>query len=438
MLTRSSGNVTLSALGERKGFISVSKLRSYILGDEFSDIIKHKLNTPYTHNVFASQGIKYEEQIMKIIESKLKPNEYKKFTRYNEFENAIKSINDGIPVLSQVPLMDNCLKIRGIADLIVRKDYLPKLFSHTFPDLNIGDNKYVVIDIKFSKIPTSSGFVDDRYGYKFYKYQTMLYTHMLGKIQGIKCKYSFILGKGVYGETGDPFQCLGNIDNTTCSMNLVKKASQFLNCIDFMNVGDIKPNMNVKSYSTQVEIEKIKHIGIPRIPYIDILGKMIVTLIYIPNITCTDPMGQFNTHGNIIALMTNMDGVKNIIYSKTNSKKDEYCLLKRFLNIYKENNYPKLVGYNFYNILKEGLFRHDFKTKYMNIIRKINFSTIDIFDLIKTDFPNSTLGELLGKELDFNTLYFKFLKKRIINTNDVIDLCNVSDNLFLEYINNYT
>ena len=164
-----------------------------------------------------------------IVQSKVQPGEYRTFTMYNDYENATKCINEKIPVLSQVPLKDDDLKIRGIADLLVRKDYLKKIFDFDFPLLNIADDMYVVFDIKFSRIPIISGFVDDKYGYKYYKYQTMLYSHMLGRIQGAKCNNSFIIGKGFYGDSGNPFQTVGIVDHRLCSLNLVKQLLNMCN-----------------------------------------------------------------------------------------------------------------------------------------------------------------------------------------------------------------
>ena len=435
MYTRSQPKNLVSGLESRNTFISVSKLRNYILRDEFSDVVKHQIKPIYKHNVFASQGIQYEKNILDIIKSKVQPNEYRTFLRYNEYENAIKCMNEKIPILSQVPLKDDDLKIRGIADLLVRKDYLKKIFDFDFPSLNISDDMYVVFDIKFSKIPTISGFVDDKYGYKYYKYQTMLYSHMLGNIQGVKCKNSFIIGKGIYGESGNPFQSIGIVDNRLCSLKLVKKALQFLDCIEFMSIDKFEPNMKVKSYDHEIENVKINTKGIPKIPYTNFDESMIVSIINIPNIICTDPMKQNEAKGCLLAIMVNINGKKTMFYSK--DKNDEKTLLKKFVKFYKSKDCPKLIGYNFYNTLRDSFLKYNLKTKYSNIIRKMNYNVVDVFEYIKEDFPNTTLSEIFGENLDFDYVYKMFIDKKTIEDDFIGEICCKLDDMFIKFVNTH-
>ena len=264
VLTRSKKPTIIKGLGEfDRGYISVSKLRSYILDDSFTDLAKEKLGIQYgPQSIFASQGVKFENNIVHHLLTTFK-GKVKMFNKYDDYQGTIDAINKQIPILIQAPLKDDELKIRGIADLLIQVEFIPKIFKNVhLPTCD--SKKYCVIDIKFSKIPIlKNGFVSEKGDFKYYQYQTVLYNKMLSKIQDFNVPISYLMGKYVEGCDKNPFHQLGmvnnnkNLDKVTDALKHLEHVKQFHSIYSFDNLPKkYLPNRLVTSYVP--EIEKLK------------------------------------------------------------------------------------------------------------------------------------------------------------------------------------
>ena len=104
------------------------------------------------------------------------------------FNKTKRAIKDVVPIIMQAVLMENNLKLRGVADLIVRTDYLKKIFknkinldfdSDRIPK-NIKNKKYyyVVIDIKYSHLTlcAKDNLIRNNGRMKAYKSQLLIYN----------------------------------------------------------------------------------------------------------------------------------------------------------------------------------------------------------------------------------------------------------------------
>jgi hypothetical protein len=148
-----------------------------------------------------------------------------------QVDQTIEAMKKGIPIISSAPLQNPDLQIYGVADLLVRSDFINKLFPEFKCDLSdqgclfSKDWHYIVIDIKFSTLPLRADGVHilNQGHYKAYKSQLYIYNMALGYLQGYTPRKAFILGrKYKYTSRGQVFS--GN-----CAFDR-------LGCIDYSGV----------------------------------------------------------------------------------------------------------------------------------------------------------------------------------------------------------
>lgn len=164
----------------------------------------------YNYSVVKAREVDNEingvtKQEMIIFESdthdKMVMNEKKR----NETRDAILK---GVPIICQGVLWNEELKVFGIADMIVRSDYISKLvtdFKHSNNDEGLdvkapllnGNYHYRVIDIKSKTIEIlKDGFtMSNNEKHRFYKAQLWCYNSEVSRIQGYDSKTAYILGK---------------------------------------------------------------------------------------------------------------------------------------------------------------------------------------------------------------------------------------------------
>jgi hypothetical protein len=116
-------------------------------------------------------------------------------------------MQEGVPIIKQAVLYNESNRTFGIADLLIRSDYINKLFTDNIEHITkheetirckFSDNyHYRVIDIKWSQLQLcSDGFKilnTDRY--PAYKGQLAIYNLALGKMQDYIPNTAYILGK---------------------------------------------------------------------------------------------------------------------------------------------------------------------------------------------------------------------------------------------------
>jgi len=193
----------------KKLWISPSMTRNYLLQDPILDYFKAikssslpKTNGLSFQSFIMEQGNKFETEIMKILNVKFK-GEIKSLTRPITDEEytiansvTINEIRNKTPIIYQGVLIDETRLIRGIPDLIVRKDYLTKIFENfQLTDLK---NDYYIVDIKFSTLHLCANGVNilNSGSVPAYKGQLFLYTRMLNEtINNVDDNLAFILGK---------------------------------------------------------------------------------------------------------------------------------------------------------------------------------------------------------------------------------------------------
>ena len=108
-------------------------------------------------------------------------------------------IEQKLPILHSVPIINEANNTKGIIDLLVRSDYLDKIFRNP-PKHDVKEfTYYVVIDVKFSSLKLKSDDVHVLNCKKLraYKYQLLIYNEAIGKLQNFTPRYSYLIGRRV-------------------------------------------------------------------------------------------------------------------------------------------------------------------------------------------------------------------------------------------------
>jgi hypothetical protein len=248
---------------EMMDWISASKVRNYLLNEPLLDWLKEfnvnnlidrpsvKVNSfvemkemqsnnlqnydPFTKYLL-EQGIEFETYVYDdILKPKLKNDIVKAAESYqsqskNKFMETVEMMKKGVPVIYQGVLHDYEEKLYGCADLIVRSDYLDKIFDvyikDYYSDINKGckfskNYHYVIVDIKNSTLylNVDCKTLRNTESIPAFKGQLYIYTKILGKIQDYNHNVAFVFGKKLKLESkyinikeDDPTKSIGLID----------------------------------------------------------------------------------------------------------------------------------------------------------------------------------------------------------------------------------
>lgn len=221
-------------------FISPSSLKNFINKDPIIDYLSYwhindinqkpdlnrnkiENNSSFLNYLF-DNGIKFEKNIYEKI--KESHNIVQVFNDINDlnlenFELTKKYLLDGVNIIFQGVLYNFENNTYGVADLLVRSDYINNLIPNTIDNFDeLINNKfyYFAIDIKNSTIQLNKDgkYVLNSGNLPFYKTQLLLYTQALSNIFNINITKSFILGKRYHWANNcyenNPFAKLGEID----------------------------------------------------------------------------------------------------------------------------------------------------------------------------------------------------------------------------------
>ena len=191
---------------DRKELISPSHLRNYILNDPLIDYLEYyKINTinetpnrERTNSIVSNdfeefiklKGIDFEKKIMDQFK-------YKIFTvdgiiSEETYLKTVNALKNNEPIIYQGVLFDFKNRTYGRPDLIIRGDFLKKIFNEV-----VKDNVYYIIDIKFSTINISSceKYITNSNGVAVYKCQILVYMNAINEILNQTNNLAFILGK---------------------------------------------------------------------------------------------------------------------------------------------------------------------------------------------------------------------------------------------------
>lgn len=268
-------------------WITGTTVHNYILKDHLSDWIK--LYGPQVSSngemleFLFSQGNKFEEKLVKEI-NKIIPVVFIS-SRFSSVGRTIQQMEKGVPIIHSASLASQGLKLKGLADLIIRSDYINRLVPGTIPlsmetqGCRMHPNfHYLIIDIKFSTLPLRADgeHILNSGRYKAYKSQVWLYTQIIGEIQGYTPSIAFIMGRGYTvsnNERGNSaFSKLGKVDFEDVDSKIPGESRDAIEWIrklrcegggwTYLDHPELYPNMNVfspQSYNQKRELAN--HIG---------------------------------------------------------------------------------------------------------------------------------------------------------------------------------
>lgn len=191
---------------DKKNLVSPSHLRNYILNDPLIDYLDYyRINTlndnpnreranSIADNDFEEfiklKGIDFEKKIMD--QFKYKICTIDGIISEESYNKTINALNNKEPIIYQGVLFDFKNKTYGRPDLIIKGDFLNKIFNE-----NVNENFYYIIDIKFSTITLSSceKYITNCNGISVYKSQILIYMNAINQILKQDNNLAFILGK---------------------------------------------------------------------------------------------------------------------------------------------------------------------------------------------------------------------------------------------------
>lgn len=261
-------------------WVAATATRNYMLDDGILDVLKFRGSTltkvnknyqdsyistinNYNPNSFISsimhQGVKFEKRVMKMIQEKVGQRKIRNIggdsnpRSRTKYLDTIAAMNEGIPIIYQGILRNYHNQTYGIPDLLIRSDYLGKLFSlvplpkahkhKRAPKLTMKPNRkyhYVVVDIKFKTLPLKADGIHllNDGPIKAYKSQLCIYNEALGRTQGYRPSAAFIMGwqwkytcKNVEYRGDNCFDRLGRIDYVRSDEIYVEKTEEAIEWI---------------------------------------------------------------------------------------------------------------------------------------------------------------------------------------------------------------
>jgi len=250
----------LDVLSRKSSGVHSNALYSKEIGDSIANIYKEGFTSK-----LLSQGNIFEKQVIEALKRDF-PND----TTYiggnprgdNSYTKTLEAMHNGVPIIFQAVLRNYSNKTYGIADIIIRSDWINRCLDvdvlsdeeasivAPFPKAQSQNRDkvrgkraikrnyhYLVIDIKCRALPLRADGIHLRNdgNIKSHKSQVYIYTLALGEMQGYTSDYGFLLGtrykytsQNVAYSNTDCFERLGKIDFATLDIDYVSKTEKAL------------------------------------------------------------------------------------------------------------------------------------------------------------------------------------------------------------------
>jgi putative phage-type endonuclease len=255
-------------------WVSATKIKNYMIDDPLIDWLKmyhtninKSNNDMYFQQYVMKQGIKFEEKIISNLKQKY-PNDivtvasYQEAKSYDKYLETVNLMKKGVPIIYQGVLHDYTCKIFGMPDLLVRRDWINKIFGIPAVKSTKKSKQYRVIEIKFISLELCSNgkhLCNSNKNILAYKGQLYIYNKILGNIQGNKPTKSYILGKSWSFQkcketfSGDSFERCAHVNFKNNDKFIRSKTARAIKWIRDLNTNgkdweiysrnELKPNM---------------------------------------------------------------------------------------------------------------------------------------------------------------------------------------------------
>lgn len=224
------GNLQANNANKSKPFLMEKNIKKQETQTEMSKL-----------NILFEMGNKFEKEITQYLKNKY-PNDVEIMSLGNKDDdcnNAMKQMQMGTPIILQMPLYNIMNKTYGVSDIVIRSDWINKLFDvpviseeeETAKAKNLNGNyHYRVIDIKWTTMYLCANGKTIRNSHLFpaYKGQLAIYNAALGLMQGYTPNEAYILAKswninGGKFEGHNCFTQLGCIDYSGFDNKYIKQ-----------------------------------------------------------------------------------------------------------------------------------------------------------------------------------------------------------------------
>ena len=231
-------------------------------------------------NVLMYNGLQFERAVYDYLKLKFKNNEIMEIipkdnttslndSQFKYYSNKTQDvINKGIPIILQGVLLNSELKLRGIADIVVRSDYVNKLVKKKIiPKDEIKKNGklyYVIIDIKWTTMTLCvDGMTIRNEGrFKAYKGQLLIYNILLGLMQNYIPECTYIMSKSwKIDSSRDPqegsscFDLMGVINYVDRDIDYVQQTINGINWIRYVReYGSVLSPLNLETSNLSVNM----------------------------------------------------------------------------------------------------------------------------------------------------------------------------------------
>ena len=265
-------------------WIAATSTKNYLMDDGFLDLLKYKSsnviksNPDYTKDIgkmiaastdttsfvpsLLNYGNVFETKVINLLKRELGENNTidiggnHNARSEQKFKNTVSAIKKGVPLIFQGILRNYENKTYGVADIIIRSDWINKFLDVnalsrdelSIPSPSLNKNyHYVIIDIKYKTLPLRSDGIHLRNdaNLKAYKSQLWVYNDALSKIQGYRPPYAFILGskwkytyKAENFEGKGCFERLGKIDFANLDESYIEKTNLAINWLNDVREND--------------------------------------------------------------------------------------------------------------------------------------------------------------------------------------------------------
>lgn len=259
-------------------WVSATRIRNYMLDDpliDWLDLYYTKFNKSINNMTFQQcvmkQGIKFEEKIISDLKKKYPKDivtvaNFQEAKSYDKYLKTITLMKKGVPIIHQGVLHDYDYKIFGMPDLLVRYDWINKIFEspviNSTKKSNKKSNQYRVIEIKFISLELCADGKHLRNSNKnilAYKGQIYIYNKILGKIQVRTPSKSYIIGKRWSFQkcqeyfSGSSFERCAHVNfkgndkfiryKTALAIKWIRELNTYGSKWDIYSRNELKPNM---------------------------------------------------------------------------------------------------------------------------------------------------------------------------------------------------
>lgn len=257
-----------------KKYVSATQTKNFMMNDHLVDYLKFRgaeargvvkeeqIKQPL-NSILSNKGIEYEKRILQRISAEYPTKSVSELITDDSVEQVKALIRERVPIIHSAPLRDDVLRTHGVADFIIRNDYLRKLCPSSVRSIP-NDEHYSVIDVKLSAIPfrADKTHILNSGTYPAYKAQLYVYTHAIGQIQGITPTRAFVIG-------AQGLERLGVVDFADEDSDIPEKTERAVEwCFRVETEGadwslsppsirELYPNMCVESYEWNDEKKKI-------------------------------------------------------------------------------------------------------------------------------------------------------------------------------------